>query len=318
VPSSTAVDVAIGLAFVYFILSLVCSIANETLASALGWRSEFLRKGLANLLVNTSIPDAKARTDQVETDLEKLFDSPLIAPMIRHDAGLRKAKKRHPSYLPARTFVAAVLEGARATAGAKAEIGHLIEHVPDGRVKGAFAEIYRRADGDAQRFQALAEEWYDDTMERVSGWYKRRSHVAIWVLGLALAIALNADTIRIGSSLWTDEAVRNAVVKQAQLAQPGQSDANRFQAVAREVGELDKLKVPMGWTHANAPHSFWSAAAKVLGLLLTSAALSLGAPFWFDLLSKVARVRASGAPPPATRAVRHGEGEETRAGHGVQ
>ena len=106
-PSSTAVDVAIGLAFVYFILSLVCSIANETLANALGWRSEFLRKGLANLLVNTSIPDAKARTDQVESDLAKLFDSPLIAPMIRHDAGLRKAKKRHPSYLPARTFVAA-------------------------------------------------------------------------------------------------------------------------------------------------------------------------------------------------------------------
>jgi hypothetical protein len=40
----------------------------------------------------------------------------------------------------------------------------------------------------------------------------------------------------------------------------------------------------------------------------------LGAPFWFDTLSKVARLRNSGAPPPASDAVRHGEGEETRRG----
>ena len=40
----------------------------------------------------------------------------------------------------------------------------------------------------------------------------------------------------------------------------------------------------------------------------------LGAPFWFDLLSKVVRVRSTGAPPPASDAVRSGEGEQTRAG----
>ncbi len=43
----------------------------------------------------------------------------------------------------------------------------------------------------------------------------------------------------------------------------------------------------------------------------------LGAPFWFDLLSKVARIRATGAPPPASDAVRSGEGEQTRAGPGA-
>ena len=36
----------------------------------------------------------------------------------------------------------------------------------------------------------------------------------------------------------------------------------------------------------------------------------LGAPFWFDLLSKIVRVRATGAPPPASDAVRSGEGEQ--------
>ncbi|MGH3115158.1 MAG: hypothetical protein ACRDOP_16980, partial [Gaiellaceae bacterium] len=55
-----------------------------------------------------------------------------------------------------------------------------------------------------------------------------------------------------------------------------------------------------------------------LGLLLTAAALTLGAPFWFDMLSKVARIRSAGAPPPASDSIRKGEGEQTRAGSQVE
>jgi hypothetical protein len=44
---------------------------------------------------------------------------------------------------------------------------------------------------------------------------------------------------------------------------------------------------------------------------LTAAALTLAAPFWFDMLSKIARIRSAGAPPPASDAVRKGEGEQT-------
>ena len=54
--------------------------------------------------------------------------------------------------------------------------------------------------------------------------------------------------------------------------------------------------------------------SKFAGLALTIGAVMLGAPFWFDLLSKVVRVRSTGAPPPASDAVRTGEGEQTRAG----
>ena len=54
--------------------------------------------------------------------------------------------------------------------------------------------------------------------------------------------------------------------------------------------------------------------AKFVGLALTIGAVMLGAPFWFDLLSKLGRLRNSGAPPTATDATRVGEGEETRRG----
>jgi hypothetical protein len=314
-PGSTAIDVAIGLAFVYVVLSLVCSIANETVASVLGWRAKFLREGLANLLTNPRIDERTARLDQVERDLRAFFRSPLVAPMVRHDAGFRRQKTSYPSYVPARTFVASMLEGARAAVGAQAKLGELVQRVPDGRVRDAFVEIAQRVGEDESRFQAHAEQWYDDTMERVSGWYKRRVQLAIWLWALALAIALNADTIRIARTLWTDKAVRAAVVQQAQ--NPVSSD-DRFGAVARSVGRLDAVKVPMGWTEANSPHSLWQGFSKALGILITAAALSLGAPFWFDVLSKVARLRGSGAPPPATDAVRRGEGEETRKGPQVR
>jgi hypothetical protein len=42
--------------------------------------------------------------------------------------------------------------------------------------------------------------------------------------------------------------------------------------------------------------------AKFFGLLLSVLAISLGAPFWFDVLSKLASLRAAGQTPDEKRA----------------
>ena len=111
--------------------------------------------------------------------------------------------------------------------------------------------------------------------------------------------------------------MRAAVVTQAeQTANEGQENADPESAVR----ELD---LPLGWdlTFGEAPtelpNDVVSWLAKLAGLALTIVALMFGAPFWFDLLSKVVRVRSTGAPPPATDAVRKGEGEQSRAGPGA-
>ena len=83
---------------------------------------------------------------------------------------------------------------------------------------------------------------------------------------------------------------------------------------------VKKLDLPLGWdlefgdAPTQLPNDPVSWIQKLLGLLLTIGAIQLGAPFWFDLLSKIVRVRSTGAPPPASDAVRRGEGEETRRG----
>jgi hypothetical protein len=318
VPTSTAIDVVIGLAFVYFILSLIISALNETIATAAGWRSKFLKKGLINMLMHDDeAKSAEERLSQAEEELGKIFRSPLIAPMVPPPRIRgKKVHQRAPSYLPSRAFVATLLDGARAAAGAEATLEAALAKLPQGRVRDGFQALYLRAGKDAHRFESLAEQWYDDSMERVSGWYKRRAQLAIWVIGLLLAVLLNADTIRIARTLWTDKAVRQSVVQQAQVAVKPEKSKDRLETVADSVSTLDKIKTPMGWDKKNRPHG-WGWLSSLFGILLTGAALSLGAPFWFDLLSKVARLRTSGAPPPATKAVRHGEGEETRAGPGA-
>ena len=40
--------------------------------------------------------------------------------------------------------------------------------------------------------------------------------------------------------------------------------------------------------------------AKLTGLAITAFAISLGAPFWFDMLSKIMNVRGTGAKPAST------------------
>jgi hypothetical protein len=129
-------------------------------------------------------------------------------------------------------------------------------------------------------------------------------------------LLLNADTLTTGRVLWRDDAVRAAVVAQAE------------ETAAQDEGEakatVSDLDVPLGWTISfgeaptELPNDTVSWLAKLAGLALTVVALMFGAPFWFDLLSKVVRVRATGAPPPATDAVRKGEGEQSRAGPGAR
>jgi hypothetical protein len=311
---SAAFDVAIGLLFVFFLLSIVCSSINELIAAALRWRAKTLGAGIENLLSGTQnvTPEGRALARSVH-------EHPLIQALVK------PGSHGWPSYVPSRTFVSALLSLGQlpgSVATAERTVQESIEAIQNAHVRDALTGLLRRAGGDARRFQALAEEWFDDSMERVSGWYRRKVQVALVVIAASLALVLNVDTIQLATHLWGDRATRDAVVASAATtgasgapaACPSPGDCVR--EVANTVGGLDSLGIPLGWRGPSSPDwddwIWWP--SKLVGLLLTVAALSMGAPFWFDLLSKVARLRVSGAPPPATDALRVGEGEEKRAG----
>lgn len=336
-----ALDVAIGLIFLYVVLSLVCTSANEAIASGVGLRARFLQLGILNLL------SAAPRTTEAGIATARSFYAhPLIQTMIRPSRGPDPSldptavsrwwrKPPYPSYLPSRAFVAAIADIAaqaparlgevdpgeaakagRRLAGLSDDFGKTLAAIPNEALSETLLSLYRAAGRDAEKFGLEAARWFDDSMERVSGWYKRRVRLILLVIATIVVLLMNADSLTSARVLWRDDAVRAAVVKQAETA-AGDGQSVEDVQVDRAVKQLD---LPLGWELSfgdrptQLPNDAVAWIAKLIGLVLTIAALMLGAPFWFDVLSKVARVRGTGAPPPATDAIRSGDADQARAG----
>ena len=172
-----------------------------------------------------------------------------------------------------------------------------------------------------QAARANVEDWFNHAMDRVSGVYRRQ--VQYWLLGIAVVVVLlsGADTIRIWQSLQNSSTLRSYLDQQAALlvsAQAGNPGGNgpglgatNTQGVKLDsstiislANTLDQLPGVLGYDWPQVQPNggyrpdltgwfFW----KIVGLLLTVFAVSLGAPFWFDVLQRAANLRSAGPPP---------------------
>lgn len=309
--SIPALDVALGLSFAYFLFSILATAATETVSRFTQKRAKDLERWLEQMLAGPpGGPDAYAA----------FLDAPIMRSLListgrppRTKATPGKASPRPPSYIPSPHFVNAILSvgrdadrDLRAGRSTWRAIGADLEREPiAGTLAGqALREIYHRAGGDVIQFRRDAESWFDDQMERLSGVYKRWSQWIVWGVGLGVVLALNANTIRMAETLWNDPSSRQTIVAAAGSARAGES-------VAQAQSDIGSLPLPLGWS-GHGYHGFWGWALALTGALITLGAISLGAPFWFDTLSRLARVRSTGAPPPASNAIRSGEGDQTR------
>ena len=114
-----ALDVAIGLVFLYVVLALVSTTINESISTAIGLRARFLQLGILNLLSASS-----ATTEAGIETTRRFYGHPLVQGLVRPgrgpdpsldptDSGRWWRKPPYPSYLPSRTFVAALTDIAR-------------------------------------------------------------------------------------------------------------------------------------------------------------------------------------------------------------
>ena len=140
-------------------------------------------------------------------------------------------------------------------------------------------------------------------MDRASGWYKRYARVWAIVLGMIIALAFNADSVRLTTELWENQALRMQIVAQAADLVQQQGADEGTQPTAQEAEQiLSDLGLPIGWELDNLPDPKSESLAldwfvKVLGWFITGLAISQGSSFWFDLLKRVMKVRDSGAKP---------------------
>lgn len=302
---SQVLDLVIGLVFVYLLLSIICTAVQEIIAALFSLRARNLAKGIANLFADK----------RIEGLTELFYDHPLIKSLSR---GTKK-----PSYIPAHTFALAFLDGIAPAKEDRVpvmpEIKAAIDGLPgDSELKRLLLVLLRQAGDDPAKFRAAIETWFNDAMERVSGWYKRQSQAIIFILALILTGITNADTIQIAKNLSANPALRAAVIAQAQqfaneqpkapfsaggpsvpplVQPPPATTGNSREAMTQAIDNFQKLGIPLGW-QALPKAEEWP--NKIIGILLTMFAISLGAPFWFDVLNRVARIRSTGVTPEAS------------------
>ena len=307
-------DIAIGLIFIYFVLSIICTAANEIIAGLFQLRANNLAEGIQNLLRDPRIPNLS----------EKFFEHPLIQSLSRGN--------KKPSYIPSKTFAFTFMDlvlkeknkSSAFLSDIRTAVGSLGQDSKIGRTLQIFLD---EAENDLQKLKASLETWFNESMDRVSGWYKRKVQVIVFVLGAFIVALSNADTIQIVKTLSNDPALRQEFSKQVQefvkqQSAPAPSLSAQFKkdgktapppeksvSLEKEVSgrqmtfdegwkklqEMEAFGIPLGWKTFSSERNDWF--TKIIGLLLTALAVSLGAPFWFDLLNKVVSIRSVGASP---------------------
>lgn len=268
---STVLEVAIGLTFCYGTVALIVSTLQEALAAAFSLRANTLLAGVKSML-NDPCFEGLARA---------VYAHPLVNPHADGSAAAERELRNKPSYIEPAHFAIALVDSLWRTPGDFLQLASAIDNIPDAQVRRAMQGLYGRA-RDLQQFQDMLAGWFDNAMARMSGAYKRNQMLISLLLALLLAILFNIDSIHLFRTLWQQPALA-AHLKDA----PGALDPAVMDAL---------MALPIGWTKFP-PVLNADFALQVAGWLITAATALFGAPFWFDLMQRIVRMRATGAKP---------------------
>jgi hypothetical protein len=284
----TIVEVVIGLSFLFFLLSVVTSAVNEAVAGILKLRAKTLENGIINLITGSTRPAHGEIATQI-------YSHALIQ-------GYRKDGSK-PSYLASHSFRNALLDvtdlleltsdpptDSVQLQNVQQQVETAIGQIPDEHLRQTLMAIWHSVHHDVAEFRGGVDRWFDTGMERVSGWYKRRTQVILFGLGLVTAVVVNANTLTAADRLWKADGVREGLVAQVEHQA---DDTDGVDA----LNELESLQFPVGWEQSNRPNGVDGWTVAFAGWLLTGFAITLGAPFWFDVLGKVSNLRAAGRRP---------------------
>ncbi|MCB0558360.1 MAG: hypothetical protein H6573_22905 [Lewinellaceae bacterium] len=291
-------QVVIGLVFVLLLLSLLATTVMELLASFMALRGKNLEKALRNMLANTDV-DEKLLAAFKDNSLYKQLGS--------------KYGKSHrsPSYIKDETFQSILMDIVLKGEGID-KLEAKIDELPDEDLKNVLKQFLREADGKTDLFKEKVQGWYNDVMDRASGWYKRYTQKILVGVGFLIAILFNADTLAIYERLESDPDTlqkvvnlaedfagnENALAETAPAGQDFQSSLSNLKGLVDNQIESVRSPLGLGWKNVVWEEVGWyDVVTKVLGWIVTALAVSMGAPFWFDLLRKMVNIRTSGNKP---------------------
>jgi hypothetical protein len=312
-------DLVIGLTFIYFLLSLVCSAVQEIIANLRHLRHRVLLQWVL-------------RTFHLNNFGVQILNHQMID-------GLSHSGK--PSYIPSDKFAQAVLDlvHSQVNGDQPFDINSLRTAVeqtmllPPG-LKRFVLQSIMEANAEVSKVRADLAKWYDDAMERVTGYYKKKIQEAIIITALIVAAIFNADSIRIAKYLYNNPEAARELADQASRIVADTTIIKKVEEIRAQNDSLSKTseqalaeiqssvtyikataekiyqtKLPLGWsgetllddgdkkTEQGDGNNVGRWLEKLIGLLLTALAVSLGTPFWFEMLNKLVNLRNAGNKP---------------------
>ncbi len=219
--------ILISLAFIYAVLSILVSILIEAVNYRSEARGKYLKKSIYKLL-----------KDPLNNDYGYLFYNHFMI------AGLKTFRFKLPQYISSSMFAEAFIDTIAGQIQHNRQItlssieGDSKQYAfsgeaPPGTVMDRFGQSVQqmnaspftdllqsfvdKSGGDYTKLKAMIEQWYNDYMDRVSGWYKSEQRVKFLVAGFVVAIALNVDSLHLLKILSLDDNMKNRLVEQAEV-----------------------------------------------------------------------------------------------------
>jgi hypothetical protein len=333
---SEILDVAIGLVLVFLLMSLMATAVREAIESFMKSRAVYLERGIREMLADPK-GDGMAKA---------FYEHPLISSLFQ-GTFVHKEKRvlggGLPTYIPAKNFAQAIMdlairgpimsEYAAAQSAPQLSVATLRENairLKNPQLVRAVLAAIDHSEGDLTKARENIQAWFDSSMDRVSGWYKRATHFWLFAIGMALAMLFNVNVLRIADRLWRDKSLRESIAARAEAIGRDSSyqrllkdSTFRQEDVKRVSTELAALTVPIGWPDSStaALQKKWEAGVApffgswiapiapagakpeiafwlltLLGFLPAALAITLGAPFWFDALNKIMVIRSTVKP----------------------
>lgn len=328
---SPVIDTGLILAALYLVLSVVVSSINEQIASLFHWRGNLLYSGVRSLLSGAE-------------DLTKvLFSHPLIASsQYNKDGQIKAGESYRPSYIDARNFSLALWQSigaaktsqdatgktvvaydlGEASTAPEATIGTLPSQIAlfaSANLRTSLYALLSQAQGDYQNLLQSTDAWFNRQMDRVTGWYRRKTQYVVIAIAIVIVALLGVDTIKIVSRLYVNSDVAGAlatsVATTVAQSSPGPAPAKTPPPALtynEQLTLLSALDDPrfIG-TFISGPIFFSSddksaeqrpmgESTHIAGVIVTIIVVSLGAPFWFDIFALFMNARMTGPRPPTS------------------
>ena len=311
-------DVAIGVLLLFLVVSLLGSAIVEAVGGFFHRRSKNLWDTIDLMLGQASIEETGEKL--VDRIYRQPFVTTLVQPKAQRlypkkleegtrtrdvrsfksglDPDVRKRRFHGPQHLGSKAFASSFIEAIKPDGivdDSVAELKSAVADFPDAISKPIGALLAEIGD-DFVAARERIERWYDDHMTAVSVWYRRQTRYFLFVAGLVIAVVGNIDPVAATKTLYRDDAVRESVLQQAELigaseCEPSEQVGERIECLRDELG--GSVAFPVGWSGID--HSAASWTLRVVGWLLAAGAVTIGAPFWFDLLRRALAHRRGGS-----------------------